>query len=147
MINYVQELERVEECLQDFYAGPGNRYKRHKWDLQKAREYEYRLIADRLLGIVGGSLGKRYDPSNPVLIGVGLGKFSNKSGLSALNSIFLNYFIQTITIGYLKTVATAVMTDKTITVAVIDKRYRDLIDQELRSDSASTSMVVTTKVM
>ncbi|KAK3839087.1 MAG: hypothetical protein JOS17DRAFT_168561 [Linnemannia elongata] len=99
VINYVQELERVEERLQEFYAGPSNRYKRHHWDMQKARDYEYQVIADRLLGIVGGSLGRRYDPSNPVLIGVGLGEFSIKSGLSALNSTFLSYFIQKVTIA------------------------------------------------
>ncbi|KAK3830856.1 MAG: hypothetical protein JOS17DRAFT_150734 [Linnemannia elongata] len=52
VINYVQELERVEERLQEFYAGPSNRYKRHHWDMQKARDYEYQVIADRLLGIV-----------------------------------------------------------------------------------------------
>ncbi|KAG0353622.1 hypothetical protein BGX24_007217, partial [Mortierella sp. AD032] len=92
--NYVQELERVEEYLQEFYAGSGYRFKRHKWDMKRAREYEYQLIADRLLGIVGGSVGRRYDPSNPVLIGVGLGNFSVRSGLSALNSTFLSYFIQ-----------------------------------------------------
>ncbi|KAG9065426.1 hypothetical protein KI688_002751 [Linnemannia hyalina] len=94
VINYVQELKRVEECLQKFYAGSGNLYKRQKWDMERARDYEYQLIANRLLGIVGGSLGERYDPSNPVLIGVGLGNFSITSGLSALNSTFLSYFIQ-----------------------------------------------------
>jgi hypothetical protein len=99
VFNYVQELERVEECLQNFYAGSGNQYKRHKWDMERARDYEYQLIADRLLGIVGGSFGRRYDPSNPVLIGVGLGEFSVRIGLPALNSTFLNYFIQMVTIA------------------------------------------------
>ena len=99
MINYVQELERVEQCLQDFYARSGNQYKRHKCDMERARDYEYQLIADRLLGIVGGSFGRRYDPSNPVLIGVGLGEFSVRIGLPALNSTFLNYFIQMVTIA------------------------------------------------
>ncbi|KAG9061323.1 hypothetical protein KI688_007301 [Linnemannia hyalina] len=99
VINYVQELKRVEECLQKFYAGSGNLYKRQKWDMERARDYEYQLIANRLPGIVGGSLGERYDPSNPVLIGVGLGNFSITSGLSALNSTFLSYFIQKVTIA------------------------------------------------
>ncbi|KAK3808180.1 MAG: hypothetical protein J3R72DRAFT_88160 [Linnemannia gamsii] len=99
VINYVQELERVEEYLQEFYTGSGYRFKRHKWDMKRAREYEYQLIADRLLEIVGGSVGRRYDPSNPVLIGVGLGNFSVRSGLPALNSTFLSYFIQKVTIA------------------------------------------------
>ncbi|KAK3809804.1 MAG: hypothetical protein JOS17DRAFT_780289 [Linnemannia elongata] len=45
VINYVQELERVEERLQEFYAGPSNRYKRHHWDMQKARDYEYQTAS------------------------------------------------------------------------------------------------------
>ncbi|KAG0197470.1 hypothetical protein BGX33_000596, partial [Mortierella sp. NVP41] len=37
--------------------------------------------------------------------------------------------------GYLKTVSTAVMCDKTRTVAVLDKRYQDLLQEELHRDS------------
>ncbi|KAF8945173.1 hypothetical protein BGZ47_003134 [Haplosporangium gracile] len=94
VINYVEELERVERNLLEFYAGSGNRFKRNKWDMVRARQYEYQLLADRLFGILGGSIGRRYDSSNPALIGVGLGQFSVKSGLSSLHSTFLNYFIQ-----------------------------------------------------
>ncbi|KAG9060844.1 hypothetical protein KI688_007913 [Linnemannia hyalina] len=70
--------------------------------MERARQYEYQLLADRLLGIVGGSIGRRYDPANPVLIGVGLGKFSIKSGLSSLDSTFLSFFVQKArSLGYL----------------------------------------------
>ncbi|KAG9071275.1 hypothetical protein KI688_008821 [Linnemannia hyalina] len=70
--------------------------------MERARQYEYQLLADRLLGIVGGSIGRRYDPVNPVLIGVGLGKFSIRSGLSSLDSTFLSFFVQKArSLGYL----------------------------------------------
>ncbi|KAG0274828.1 hypothetical protein BGZ96_004069 [Linnemannia gamsii] len=102
VINYSAELKRVEEKLLEFYGGRDNLYKRHKWDMERARQYEYQLLADRLLGVVGGSIGCRYDPANPVVIGVGLGKFSIKSGLSSLDSTFLSFFIQKArSLGYL----------------------------------------------
>jgi hypothetical protein len=72
VINYTAELRQVEEKLLEFYVGRDQLYKRHKWDMERARQYEYQLLADRLLGIVGGSIGRRYDPANPVLIAIGL---------------------------------------------------------------------------
>jgi hypothetical protein len=91
---YADELERVKERLKAFYDGPDHKYKKHRWDMERARQAEYQLLADRLLRVVGGSIGERYDPNNPVLIGVGLGQFSTKSGLSSLHSTFLDFFIQ-----------------------------------------------------
>ncbi|KAF9346559.1 hypothetical protein BGX26_001918 [Mortierella sp. AD094] len=40
-----------------------------------------------------GSLGKKLNPTNPVLIGVGLGQFKSTGRLSSLHSTFLDYFI------------------------------------------------------
>ncbi|KAF9145125.1 hypothetical protein BG015_011995, partial [Linnemannia schmuckeri] len=93
VINYIKKLERVEEQLKGFYNGPDAKYKRHQWDMQRALHGEFQLIAHRLLGIVGGGLGIRSDPSKPVIIGVGLGKFGTKSELTSLHSTFLSYFI------------------------------------------------------
>ncbi|KAF9126055.1 hypothetical protein BGX30_000181 [Mortierella sp. GBA39] len=94
VINYMKELERVERRLLEFYSGSDDQYNRHVWDTERARHAEYQLLADRLFNIVGGSLGAQRDPSNPVLIGIGLGKFATRSGLSSLHSTFLEYFIQ-----------------------------------------------------
>ncbi|KAG9066448.1 hypothetical protein KI688_001674 [Linnemannia hyalina] len=69
VVDYVAELKEVENRLLEFYGGRDQQYKRHKWDMERARHYEYQLIADRLLGIVGGSIGRPRDPSNAVLIG------------------------------------------------------------------------------
>ncbi|KAG0277634.1 hypothetical protein BGZ96_002787 [Linnemannia gamsii] len=93
VVNYIKELEQVEEQLKAFYNGPDDKYKKHQWDMKRAPHGEFQLIAHRLLGIVGGGLGIRSDPSKPVIIGVGLGKFGTKSGLSSLHLTFLSYFV------------------------------------------------------
>ncbi|KAF8918499.1 hypothetical protein BGZ58_004848, partial [Dissophora ornata] len=95
VINHVRELERDEKRLLEFYSGSDNQYNRHVWDMKRAMFNEFQLIADRLFNIVGGSIGLQRDPSNSVLIAVGLGKFSTGSGLSSLHSHFLEYFVQT----------------------------------------------------
>ncbi|KAF9138281.1 hypothetical protein BG015_002437 [Linnemannia schmuckeri] len=68
--------------------------KKHKWNAKKARTQEYRLVADRLLQLVGGSTGAKRDKDNKVVIGVGLGKFSSKIRLSSLHESFQSYFTQ-----------------------------------------------------
>lgn len=97
VIEYVRELEQVEQRLKKFYTGDDHRYQRHRWDMARARQAEYQAIAERLLGIVGGSLGRRVEDNkdtDPILIGVGLGQFASKSRLSSLHSTFLSYFVQ-----------------------------------------------------
>jgi hypothetical protein len=99
VINYVKELELVEDQLKAFYNGPDSKYKKNHWDMQRALHGELQLIAHRLFGIVGGGLRIRSDPSKPVIIGVGLGKFGTKSGLTSLHSTFLSYFIPLVSIA------------------------------------------------
>ncbi|KAG0292157.1 hypothetical protein BGZ96_004453 [Linnemannia gamsii] len=94
VINYMKELERVEDRLLDFYNGNNNRFKKHTLVMKNAKHAEYQAIASRLLGIVGGSIGRPRDVSNPVLIGVGLGKFQRIGRLSSLHSTFLSFFIE-----------------------------------------------------
>ncbi|KAF8946696.1 hypothetical protein BGZ47_011609 [Haplosporangium gracile] len=92
-MNYVKELERVEERLKAFYNGQNHNYKKHQWGMERARHMEYQLLADRLLKIVGDGLGIRSNPLNPLIIEVGLDMFSTKNGLSSLHSSFLSYII------------------------------------------------------
>ncbi|KAG0284058.1 hypothetical protein BGZ98_006052, partial [Dissophora globulifera] len=94
VINYVKRLEMSEKRLLEFYSGSEYQYKRHVWDMERARIIEFDLITERLLSIVGGTSGCQRDPLNHVLIAVGLGQFSVKSGLSSLHSVFLEYFVQ-----------------------------------------------------
>ncbi|OAQ27379.1 hypothetical protein K457DRAFT_33831 [Linnemannia elongata AG-77] len=104
VMNYVEELELVETRLKKFYAGDDNHYKKHAWDLERAKQAEYQALAERLLNVVGGSLGRRVEDNedkDPILFGVGLGQFSSNSKLSTLHSTFLSYFVQTVrSLGY-----------------------------------------------
>ncbi|KAF9079119.1 hypothetical protein BGX23_005020, partial [Mortierella sp. AD031] len=90
--NYTQREKEVEGRLDSFYGNVV--LKKHKWNARKARAEEYRLIADRLLQLVGGSTGAKRDENNKVVIGVGLGKFSSKTRLSSLHESFQSYFVQ-----------------------------------------------------
>ncbi|KAI8602384.1 hypothetical protein EDD21DRAFT_414030 [Dissophora ornata] len=87
--DYRNHLQDVEVHLESFY---GNVVVK-KWNAGKARDEEYKLIADRLLRLGGSTCVKRED-SNKVVIGVGLGKSSAKSRLSSLHESFQSHFTQ-----------------------------------------------------
>ncbi|KAG9060910.1 hypothetical protein KI688_007867 [Linnemannia hyalina] len=84
--------QEVEGRLDSFYGNVV--LKKHKWNARETRAEEYRLIADHLVHIVGGSTGAKGDEDNKVVIGVGLGKFSSKTGLSSLHESFQSYLVQ-----------------------------------------------------
>ncbi|KAF9943841.1 hypothetical protein BGZ65_000123, partial [Modicella reniformis] len=101
--NYVTELSRGrrEEQLDRFYNGNNSLYKRHKNDAKKAKDAEYAIITDRLLNMVGGNIGRKRQPDDKVVIGIGLGKFSSDSRLSSLHTSFQEYFVQKVrSLGY-----------------------------------------------
>ncbi|KAG0243911.1 hypothetical protein BGX31_010093 [Mortierella sp. GBA43] len=91
--NYLTELGNVEDQLDCFYNG-NNNYKSNKWDLERSKEYEYQKMTDQLLGMVGGSIGRKRDGNDKVVIAIGLGKFSCHSRLTSLHGSFLAYFVQ-----------------------------------------------------
>ncbi|KAG0262509.1 hypothetical protein BG011_010092 [Mortierella polycephala] len=75
---------------------------KHKWDAQRAKDDEFRPIADHLLKLVGGLIGLKRDEANKVVIGAGLGKFSTKTRLSSLHESFQSYLAQkTRSLGYI----------------------------------------------
>ncbi|KAG0288492.1 hypothetical protein BGZ98_004250, partial [Dissophora globulifera] len=91
IVYYVKELQHVEDRLKTFYAGDDHGFQRRQWDHARARQMEYQAMAERLVGIVGGSLGRRVEDNpddDPVLIGIGLGQFKSNR-LSSLHSSFL----------------------------------------------------------
>lgn len=94
--NYLEREREVEADLDSFYGSVV--LKKHKWNARKARAEEYRLIADRLLRLVGGFTGVKRDKDNKVVIGVGLGNFSSKIRLSSLHNSFQAYFIQKVSV-------------------------------------------------
>lgn len=93
LASYLTELGAVKEQLHGFYNG-NNRFKKHKWDARRAKEEEYGVITDRLLNMVGGSIGAKKHKDNKVVIGIGLGKFSTKARLTSLHESFQSYFVQ-----------------------------------------------------
>lgn len=101
VINYIKQLEHVEVRLMDFYNGNNNRFKKHTFDMRNAIHMEYQAIANSLLGVMGGTIGRPRDDANPVLIGVGLGKFQSTGHLSSLHSTFLSYFISLVSMPLL----------------------------------------------
>ncbi|KAG9060891.1 hypothetical protein KI688_007847 [Linnemannia hyalina] len=89
---YTTRMQEVEAQLGSFYGSVV--LKKHRWNARKARDEEYRLIANRLLEMVGGSLGAKRKESNKIVIGVGLGQFSSRIRLLSLHESFESYFIQ-----------------------------------------------------
>ncbi|KAF8938778.1 hypothetical protein BGZ47_008442, partial [Haplosporangium gracile] len=90
--DYAARVEEVKDDFDSFYGSVV--LKKHRWNARKARTEEYRLIANRLLQLVGGSLGARREVKNKAIIGVGLGQFSCKTRLSSLHESFQSYFVQ-----------------------------------------------------
>ncbi|KAF9118288.1 hypothetical protein BGX30_004680 [Mortierella sp. GBA39] len=82
----------METVLYDFHNKPA--IKKNAWNAQRAKEQEFRLVADRLLRMVGGSTGAKRQDDNFVIIGVGLGDFKSDYGLSSLHTAFCSYFVR-----------------------------------------------------
>ncbi|KAG0292900.1 hypothetical protein BGZ97_005482 [Linnemannia gamsii] len=89
---YVKQSSVVESDLEAFYNNIT--LKKHQWDSKRARDREFKLLAKRLLVLVGGTPGAKRDSSNKVVIGIGLGDFSSNSRLSSLHTAFCKYFVQ-----------------------------------------------------
>ncbi|KAG0221195.1 hypothetical protein BGW42_008149, partial [Actinomortierella wolfii] len=92
---YCQQLEQAQQKLDQFYNDKKQVFKRRSWGAQRAKQEEYRTIAERLLQSVGGSLHHRRDEDNKVIISIGLGKFQSKSGMTSLHESFATYFVKT----------------------------------------------------
>ncbi|KAF9580644.1 hypothetical protein BGW38_002624 [Lunasporangiospora selenospora] len=60
-------LEGEKSATSD-YSRERNRFKRHKFEMKRAKQAEYLKIANRLLGIIGGSIDRHEDNTTPVLI-------------------------------------------------------------------------------
>ncbi|KAF9126349.1 hypothetical protein BG015_004706, partial [Linnemannia schmuckeri] len=79
VFEYLEYLEDVEERLDNYYNGDRMRYKRHDWDATRARNEEFKTIANRPLGPLGSTIGAKRDTENLAVIGVGLGEFDSKN--------------------------------------------------------------------
>ncbi|KAI7829671.1 hypothetical protein BC939DRAFT_441435 [Gamsiella multidivaricata] len=90
--NHVEQSKVKESDLETFYNNVA--LKKHLWDAKRARDREFKLVAERLLEMIGGTPGKKRDRDNKVVIGIGLGEFSSTSRLSSLHTAFSAYFVQ-----------------------------------------------------
>ncbi|ORZ21782.1 hypothetical protein BCR41DRAFT_394554 [Lobosporangium transversale] len=63
---YIDKLVGAETHLSSFYKGRA--IKRHRWNAKRARDEEYVQIANRLLNMVGGSVGVKRKESDKVVI-------------------------------------------------------------------------------
>jgi hypothetical protein len=95
---YLECLDKATKELSDFYNGNRHLFKRRSWDARKAFEAEFAVITDRILGIVGGSIGRMRDESCKVVIALGLGKFSSRGKLISLHNAFMSYFVRKVTL-------------------------------------------------
>jgi hypothetical protein len=91
--DHVLYKKSKDQELDQFYNGDMS-VLRHKWDQERAHRGEFYTITDRLLGMIGGSIGRTRDPENKVVIAVGLGDFKSKSGLGSLHQSFASFFVQ-----------------------------------------------------
>ncbi|KAG0259868.1 hypothetical protein BG011_002319 [Mortierella polycephala] len=95
VVSNFAELGMTNDRLDGFCNG-NHRFKKHKWDAQRAKDDDFKLITDRLPKLVGGSTGRKRDEANKVVIGVGLGKSSSKFKHSSLHESFQSHFVQKI---------------------------------------------------
>ncbi|CAO3574325.1 unnamed protein product [Mortierella alpina] len=91
--DHVLYKKSKDQDLDQFYNGDMS-VLRHKWDQERAHVCEFHTITDRLLGMVGGSIGRARDPEKKVVIAVGLGDFKSKSGLGSLHESFASFSVQ-----------------------------------------------------
>ena len=88
---YVATRRASERDLDNFYNQTN--FWKHKWDAAICRQEEFYKIADGLLKMVGGSVGRPRMPHQKVVIAVGLAKFGVGHGPPALNGTFQAFFI------------------------------------------------------
>ncbi|KAK3845095.1 MAG: hypothetical protein J3R72DRAFT_49818 [Linnemannia gamsii] len=97
VVAYLAEVDKFQDQLDNFYNGNNDIYMKHEWDAKRARDQEFKVVANRLLGVVGGSIGCKRKDDNMVVIGIGLGDFSSKTRLTSLHGSFISYFVGTST--------------------------------------------------
>ena len=93
-IAHVSAKREMSDQLTEFYNSP--KMMSRQYDAERAHEGEFSKIADQLLRMVGGTIGRAKDPDAKVVIGIGLGKFGPGFGLTSLDRAFAAYFIRTV---------------------------------------------------
>ncbi|KAF9565018.1 hypothetical protein EC968_004278 [Mortierella alpina] len=98
--DHVAARRAAEGDLDDFYNSTN--FWKHKWDSEVCQKEEYYKVAEGLLRMIGGSVGRARLPHQHVVIAVGLAKFTASSGPPSLDSTFGAFFINLArSLGYL----------------------------------------------
>ncbi|KAG9071286.1 hypothetical protein KI688_005497 [Linnemannia hyalina] len=88
---YVAARRASEEDLDNFYNQTN--FWKHKWDSEVCRQEEFCKVAEGLLKMIGGSVGRPRMPHRRVVIAIGLAKFTGVHGPPGLNGTFQAFFI------------------------------------------------------
>ncbi|KAF8916938.1 hypothetical protein BGZ58_005189, partial [Dissophora ornata] len=97
---YVKARCVSEGDLDDFYNNTN--FWKHRWDANVCRKEEFYKVAEGLLNMIGGSVGRPKMPHQHVVIAVGLAKFTATQGPPSLNGTFQAFFVNLAgSLGYL----------------------------------------------
>jgi len=88
---YVAVRRALEDDLDNFYNNTN--FWKHVWDAQVCRQEEFYKVAEGLLKMIGGSVGRSRMPHQLVVIAIGLAKFAAVHGPPALNGTFQAFFV------------------------------------------------------
>lgn len=88
---YVATRRAFESDLYGFYNKTN--FWKHKWDADVCKKEEFYKVAEGLLNMVGGSVGRPRMPHQHIVIAIGLAKFSAIHGPPALNGSFEAFFV------------------------------------------------------
>ncbi|KAF9545295.1 hypothetical protein EC957_011049, partial [Mortierella hygrophila] len=87
---YVAARRASEEDLDNFYNQTN--FWKHKWDSEVCRQEEFCKVAEGLLKMIGGSVGRPRMPHQRVVIAIGLAKFTGARSLGYLVIGINEYF-------------------------------------------------------
>ncbi|KAF8939596.1 hypothetical protein BGZ58_009202 [Dissophora ornata] len=97
---YVAARRAFESDLNDFYNNTN--FWKHQWDAKVCRKEEFYKVAEGLLNMIGGSVGRPRMPHQHVVIAVGLAKFTASQGPPSLDGTFQAFFVRLArSLGYL----------------------------------------------
>ncbi|KAF9956089.1 hypothetical protein BGZ72_003026 [Mortierella alpina] len=97
---HVAARRAVEVDLDRFYNS--SNFWKHRFDAQVCYKEEFHKVAEGLLNMVGGSVGRPRLPHQHVVIAVGLAKFTGSKGPPSLDSTFQGFFVNLArSLGYL----------------------------------------------
>ncbi|KAK3838271.1 MAG: hypothetical protein J3R72DRAFT_184956 [Linnemannia gamsii] len=89
--DYVAARHTCEDDLDNFYNNTN--FWKHQWDAKICRKQEFFKVAEGLLNMISGSVGRPKEPHQHVVIAIGLAKFTAVHGPPGLNGTFEAFFV------------------------------------------------------